>query len=84
MTPGKDKSKPVRWGYFVRAAIAGQVLLPEHAPWAEDLLSWWLAGLRAAHDDDADAASQLAVWLETAPAPGVHPLDAFAFLDSMG
>ncbi len=83
LVPGKDKSKPIRWGYFVRDATAEQIILPAAAPWSEDLLGWWLAGLRAAHDDDADCASQLSVWLEVG-GQKVAAVDALAFLDDMG
>lgn len=83
LTPGKDNSKAARWGYFVRDATAGRYLLPERAEWVETLLGWWLAGLRATHDDDCDAASQLAVWLEvSATANQAAPSDIFAWLDT--
>lgn len=78
-TPGKDKGKPARWHYFVRDATAGQIILPERAPWAETLLSRLLAGLRAAHDDDADTASQLSVFLETRDQT-TPAVDQFSFL----
>jgi phage terminase large subunit-like protein len=80
MTPGSDTSKPARWQYFIRAATAGQVLLPESAPWVDDLIGWWLVGLRGAHDDDADTASQLMVWHEVRGDIKSDPRSFYAFL----
>lgn len=60
-TPGKDKGKPARATYLVRAAESRAIILPSPigCPWVEDVIAWWCAFPMGSHDDDVDAASQL-------------------------
>lgn len=73
-TPGKDKSKGARAKYLERAAESGGIVLPDPtvAPWVEDMLGWWLAFPKGAHDDAVDTASQLMMrWtIEESPDAG--------------
>lgn len=48
---------------------AGEVFLPESAPWLDDFINELLAFPKGRHDDQVDAVSQALNWADTSPRP---------------
>lgn len=63
---------------------AGQLLLPQDAPWLAEFKSELLAFPNARHDDQADALSQLMNWaLRNAPDPASNTAGPIAYCDGV-
>lgn len=85
-TPGKNKGKPARATYLIRAGESRAIILPSSSqcPWVEDVIAWWCAFPMGAHDDDVDTASQLMMrWTLKKDEPAHNPHEAITALRSI-
>lgn len=76
-----EKDKIVRLEGVSARIEAGEVLLPQDAPWLGDFLSEVLGFPNATHDDQVDSLSQYLTWARDRPKGWTHEsLDKFANL----